>query len=69
MAFPLASSVVLAEDRRNDTWRGLLAGEMSPFEQRLRERLGRENQTWPGEFDQCLEQARAALAELREGGR
>lgn len=45
-----------------------MAGEMSPYEEHLRERLGRKNSAWPGEFDHCLEPARPALAELREKG-
>lgn len=45
-----------------------MAGEMSPFERHVRERLGRTSQAWPAEFDGCLEAVRPALAELRRKG-
>jgi hypothetical protein len=45
-----------------------VAGKMSPYEQRLRTRLGQKNSAWPREFDRCLERVRPALAELRGKG-
>ena len=45
-----------------------MASEMSPYEQHLRTRLRGKDRAWPREFDRCLEEARPALAELREKG-
>jgi hypothetical protein len=66
--FLLASSVLLTEDRRNDTWGAWVTGEMSPYDRHLRARLQRKDRGWPHEFDRCLEQVRPALAELRAKG-
>ncbi len=43
-------------------------GEMSPFDQYVRDRLGTKNAAWPREWDGCLEEARPALEELRRKG-
>lgn len=45
-----------------------MAGELSPYEQHLRARLGRTHRAWPREFEHCLAQARPALTALRRQG-
>jgi hypothetical protein len=45
-----------------------VAGEMSPYDQHLRERLQGKDRGWPQEFDRCLERVRPTLAELRAKG-